>query len=60
MRQSGVATVTAEPRGAWMAPDAKARNLLYVASGYIVNVYTYPDGKLIGSLGWFTNPVACA
>ena len=56
MRQSGIATVAAENRGAWMAPDAKARNLLYVASGDIVDVYTYPEGKLIGSLGSFANP----
>lgn len=28
------------------------RSLLYVAAGFSVEVYTYPRGKLLGSLGW--------
>ena len=39
--------------GSWMLPDAKGKNLLYAVSDDVVDVYTYPDGKLIGSLGWF-------
>jgi hypothetical protein len=42
--------------GAWMRPDVKAKNLLYVASNNIVNVYTYPAGQLVGSLGSFNSP----
>ena len=35
----------------WMATDAVGRDLLYVSGGEIVEVYTYPRGKLVGLLG---------
>jgi len=34
-----------------MLPEAKGRDLLYVALGNGLDVYTYPRGKLLGSLG---------
>ncbi len=34
-----------------MMSEAKGRDLLYVALGNGVNVYTYPEGKLLGALG---------
>jgi hypothetical protein len=45
----------AERDGSWMLPEAKGRNLLYAASpsNDIVDVYAYPGGKLVGSLGTF-------
>ena len=37
-----------------MLPEARGRDLLYVASNDdAVNVYTYPSGRLVGSLGTF-------
>jgi hypothetical protein len=40
----------------WMAPQAKTKDLLYVASGD-VEVYTYPQGALVGQLTGFGQPV---
>jgi hypothetical protein len=41
-------------RGSWMLPEAGAqRSLLYAASNDIVEVYAYPGGRLLGSLGAF-------
>ena len=39
-----------ENNHAWMDPRAKGRDLLYVSLG-TVNVYSYPRGSLLGSLG---------
>lgn len=45
-------------RSSWMAPDAKRHDLLYVSDGpnNVVDVYTYPKGKLVGTLGGFSWP----
>jgi hypothetical protein len=44
----------------WMRPEAVRRDLLYVAqSGVGVEVYTYPSGHLVGSLGAFGGPSLC-
>jgi hypothetical protein len=42
------------PHG-WMAPDAKHRDLLYVSDlgTELVDVYSYPEGKLKGTLSGF-------
>jgi hypothetical protein len=37
----------------WMASDAKQQNLLYVGGVHVVNVYSYPQGKLEGRLRGF-------
>src|SRR5215469_13012639 len=51
-------------RRSWMAPDAKTTsNLLYVADGNnnAVDVYSYPGGKLEGTLTGFDTPLgACS
>lgn len=51
-------------RGSWMAPDAATTaNLLYVADGNTndVDVYSYPGGKLEGTLTGFNTPLgACS
>ncbi len=46
------------PAGAsWMHPEAQGRDLLYVASiPYDVDVYTYPQGKMVGALSGFMGP----
>jgi hypothetical protein len=52
-------SVKPDHRGSWMAPDAKkAKNLLYVAdeSENDVLVYSYPAGKLTGTLTGFETP----
>lgn len=40
------------PGTSWMTPEAQSRDLLYVSSHYqnFVDVYTYPDGKLVGGI----------
>lgn len=40
----------------WMLPEAKSRNLLYVSNVFDVTVYTYPAGKLVGTLSNFDKP----
>ncbi|HEY2473943.1 MAG TPA: hypothetical protein VGI19_03995 [Candidatus Cybelea sp.] len=40
----------------WMLPEAKAQTLLYSANVYTVTAYTYPGGKLVGTLNNFDNP----
>lgn len=53
------AKLTPDRRGSWMSPDAKgAKSLLYVADegGNDVLVYTYPSGKLVGTLTGFETP----
>lgn len=52
-------SVKPDHHGSWMAPDAKkAKSLLYVAdeSGNDVLVYSYPGGKLTGTLTGFETP----
>lgn len=43
-------------RKSWMLPEAKSKTLLYVANVYTVTAYTYPGGKLVGTLSDFENP----
>lgn len=49
---------TGDRRGSWMAPDAVRTNLLYVSdlNLNVVNVYSYPGGKLKGTLTGFAAP----
>jgi hypothetical protein len=41
--------------GSWMAAGAKAKGLLYLTNG-VVDVYSYPQGVLVGQLTGFSNP----
>jgi len=45
-------------RPSWMTPDAKLRELLYVSDDatYDVYVFSYPQGKLVGTLTGFAAP----
>ena len=44
----------AQRDASWMLPEAKREKLLYVSSYYkYVNVYSYPKGKLVGTLTGF-------
>lgn len=45
-------------RQSWMNPDAKWRDLLYVSDDrtYDVYVFSYPEGKLVGTLTGFAAP----
>jgi hypothetical protein len=50
--QATAIALQAERGRSWMLPDAHGRNLLYVGLGEeSLDVYTYPGGHLIGSLG---------
>lgn len=43
-------SVEQEARASWMAPDAAGQDLLYVANVKTITIYSYPRGKLEGSL----------
>lgn len=45
------------PGASWMAPEAKTDDLLYVTNAYTVTVYSYPKGKLVGTLRHFLRPL---
>jgi hypothetical protein len=40
----------------WMLPEAKSEDLAYVANVYTITVYSYPKGKLVGTLSNFYVP----
>lgn len=40
----------------WMLPEAKNEDLLYVSNVYTITVYSYPKGKLVGTLSDFEKP----
>jgi hypothetical protein len=40
----------------WMLPEAKSEDLLYVANVYTITVYSWPKGKLVGTLKNFYTP----
>jgi hypothetical protein len=47
----------AERGGSWMLPGTSGQDLLYVSSSDgNVRAYTYPNGKLVGTLSGFTAP----
>lgn len=54
--QSSPVVSRAERRGSWMLPEAKGEDLLYVSNPSAlfgtVLIFTYPQGKLVGSLGY--------
>lgn len=51
----------ASSTGSWMAPEAAAKDLLYVSDLQNVAVYTYREGKRVGTLKGFYAPSAeCA
>jgi len=43
----------AERGGSWMLPEATSEDLLYIAANRVVVVYSYPQGKLVGTLRRF-------
>ncbi|MGC9992201.1 MAG: hypothetical protein ABSD52_07400 [Candidatus Cybelea sp.] len=40
----------------WMLPEAKNEDLLYVSNVYTITAYSYPAGKLVGTLSDFDKP----
>lgn len=58
MPQSPTIATHAEHGRSWMLPEAKSDNLFYVSDQNAGNVYAYswPDGKLKGTLTGFTAP----
>ena len=53
MPQSRAIATHAERSGSWMLPDAKGGDLLYVSDNRTVTVYSYPRGRLEGTLRGF-------
>jgi hypothetical protein len=55
-QQSAIAA-HAERGKSWMLPEAKTEDLLYVSSNDqgAVYVYTYPEGKIVGTLSGLVN-----
>jgi hypothetical protein len=51
MPQTSAIATHADRGKSWMLPEARGRNLLYVATGDNVYVLSYPRGKLVGTLG---------
>lgn len=51
MPQSRAIGTHASRSGSWMLPEAKNKDLLYVATGGDVYVLAYPSGKVVGRLG---------
>jgi hypothetical protein len=45
-----------DPGSSWVAPEAKSESLIYVSDSYTVTVYSYPLGKLVGTLKHFYRP----
>jgi hypothetical protein len=50
------ATTPSLQQNAWMLPAAKSEDLLYVSNVYTITVYSYPKGKLVGTLEDFDKP----
>ncbi len=57
---SGASSAAASRDASWIAPGARLHNLLYVSDVGTrkVNIYSYPDGKLVGALSGFQRPQA--
>jgi hypothetical protein len=49
MPQASAITTHADHGGSWMLPEAKSEDLLYSGS-HTVYVFSYPSGKMVGSL----------
>lgn len=53
MPQSRAIVTHADRSGSWMAPDAATQDLLYASNVHNVTVFSYPEGKLEGTLKGF-------
>jgi hypothetical protein len=56
MPQPVAPAVRPDSDGSWMLPEAKSEDLLYITNVYTVTVYSYPQGKLVGTLKHFYVP----
>ena len=56
-QQTGTRAAHASPSTSWMAAEASSKNLLYVSDGDSnVDVYSYPEAKVEGTLTSFVSP----
>lgn len=54
---SGLPAAQTNPAESWMLPEASSEDLLYVSdSKGVVDVFSYPAGKLVGTLKGFSSP----
>ena len=56
VQQNAPSAQNAGREQSWMLPEAKSEDLLYVANVYTITVYSYPRGKLVGTLQNFYTP----
>src|ERR1700678_2232910 len=56
MLQTSASATHADGRS-WMLPEAKSEDLMYITNAYTVTVYSYPKGKLVGTLRHFLRPL---
>jgi hypothetical protein len=56
--QTSTVATHADRGKSWMLPEAKSEDLLYIsdAGNNTVTAYTYPRGRLVGTLGGFDFP----
>jgi hypothetical protein len=50
MRQSRAIATHAPRGGSWMLPEARVDDLLYVSNTHTVTIYSYPKGRLEGTI----------
>ena len=58
MPQSHSFSMNPDHKGSWMAPGAAKDDLLYITNHDTVTVYSYPDGRHVGTLKGFYDPEA--
>ena len=56
VQRAPLAAPNRERAKSWMLPEAKSEDLLYIANVYTITVYSYPKGKLVGTLKDFYKP----
>jgi hypothetical protein len=57
MPQTSAVATHADRGKSWMLPEAKSEDLMYITNAYTVTVYSYPKGKLVGTLRHFLQPL---
>ena len=56
VHRDALAAPNSERAKSWMLPEAKGEDLLYIANVYTITVYSYPKGRLVGTLKDFYTP----
>ncbi len=57
MAQTSIVAARAAHGGSWMLPEASSDDLLYLSDEHYIYVYSYPAGKLVGTLTGYGLPL---